>query len=462
MKKIVSLLLVFIIVSGICCVNLSAQSADITLEECLYQGFKNCETKIDVSDFNILWENVEEELYPILVDFEHMHPEIFHLSGGFSVSRGNKNGKNYLISVNVTYTVSAEEYKQQLRRFNFWVSEIVNKIDKDATDLEKILFVHEFFAANFEYDYSYTIYDAYNFLKNKTGVCQAYTLAFTAVMQKLGIFCTSAIDIGDNHCWNVVKLGNNYYNIDVTHDDGKYILNGCEMSNHCDRNHLLLSDTTMKTLDQHRCGWYTVGGDFKCTDASYENKLWQDYKNPSVYVDGVWYQVFGGDFEQKGYDVFYTALLYKTDVQNNKTLFKIFYIPARNEGMYYYSCNYNIFAVGDVIFGGGGNYIWRYSFGKDEFETIYTTNENIFEISYIGGGKIKLAIDNGDGTYSFKQHKFTIGDSDDNGKLDVNDVVSLKKYLLFNTTDYNVGFMDLNGDCFVDVLDFIEITKAVV
>jgi len=55
-----------------------------------------------------------------------------------------------------------------------------------------------------------------------------------------------------------------------------------------------------------------------------------------------------------------------------------------------------------------------------------------------------------------------IGDSDDNGSVDGNDIVSLKKYLLLHESDKNVGFMDLNGDCFVDILDIIAINKAVI
>jgi len=458
MKKVVSFVLALIITASLLCVGASAQSSELTVEEEIFNGLSNFKENIYIADYEIKADDIQN-LYG---DIRHLYPSMFHIGNSFRYSCYSRNGQDYVYSIYPVYNITQTEYAKRLRIFNFWISEIAGKVSENATELEKVLFVHEYFAEHFEYDYSYSIYDAYNFIKYKKGVCQAYTIAFTAVMQKLGVFCTAAIDDGDNHCWNVVKLGDNYYHIDITHDDGKYILNGCELSDHCGRDHLLLSDATMETLPLHRKGWYTVGGDFKCTDASYENNLWGDYEHPSSYVNGAWYQVFQGGFVQKGYEVFYTAQLYKTDKDNNKTLFKTFDIPALKVGTSYSSCNYNIFSVGDVIFGGGGNYIWRYSFSKDKFEFIYNTNKNIFEISYMGGGKIKLAIRNDDGTYSFEEYNFTMGDSDDNGSVDVNDMVSLKKYLLLHESDKNVGFMDLNGDCFVDVLDFIAINKTLV
>lgn len=457
MKKVISLFLATVITVCLFSVSALAQSVEPSVEDVLYNGFSAYDSEIYVADYKL----TVEEFKKALSGTKHLHPSAFHVSNRFSYYQYVENGVTYVYSMLPIYEIAQEEYEKQLKSFNFWIDEIVSKVPKDAIDLEKILFVHEYFAAHFEYDLSYQIYDAYNFLKYKTGVCQAYTLAFTAIMQRLGIFCTAAIDEPDNHCWNIVKLGNNYYHIDTTHDDPVCRVGDGTMSNMCRRDHLLLCDATMISLEQHRGGWYTVGGDFKCTDNSYENKIWQEYEQPTVNVGGEWYQISGGDFIWDNNIRCYTALLYKTDKNNNKTLFKTFNIPARIANGRYYGCNYNIFAVGDVIFGGGGNYIWRYSISKDEFNILCNTSQNIYEISYMGGGKIKLIINNGNGTYSFSRFDFLIGDSDDDGSVDVDDMVSLKKYILIRESDKNVGFMDLNGDCFVDVLDFIAIHKTV-
>ena len=61
---------------------------------------------------------------------------------------------------------------------------------------------------------------AYSALVNGQSVCAGYARAFQYIMQQLGIptyYCTGYS--GENHAWNIVKLYNDYYNVDTTWDD---------------------------------------------------------------------------------------------------------------------------------------------------------------------------------------------------------------------------------------------------
>ena len=67
---------------------------------------------------------------------------------------------------------------------------------------------------------------AYDCLKYGEGVCESYTRAYKAILDKLDINCIVAgggYKVSDtqteNHAWNYVKIGDKWYGVDVTHDD---------------------------------------------------------------------------------------------------------------------------------------------------------------------------------------------------------------------------------------------------
>ena len=65
------------------------------------------------------------------------------------------------------------------------------------------------------YDERY--YSPYDAFVKKRGLCMSYALAYQRIMQEMDIPCIYIK--GDNHAWNMVKLGGYWYNVDVTWDD---------------------------------------------------------------------------------------------------------------------------------------------------------------------------------------------------------------------------------------------------
>lgn len=65
---------------------------------------------------------------------------------------------------------------------------------------------------------------AYSALVNGKSVCAGYARAYQYLLQQLGIpcyYCTGYS--GGDHAWNIVKLEDGYYNVDVTWDDAAAI-----------------------------------------------------------------------------------------------------------------------------------------------------------------------------------------------------------------------------------------------
>lgn len=108
------------------------------------------------------------------------------------------------------------------------VKEILNELDLWAmNDYYKIRGVYDYITKNVVYDYAgldneYDLlkYSAYGALVENSCVCQGYANAFYRLMLELGV---DARYVGGNdpdasHGWNIVKLGNVYYDVDSTWD----------------------------------------------------------------------------------------------------------------------------------------------------------------------------------------------------------------------------------------------------
>lgn len=109
------------------------------------------------------------------------------------------------------------------------VSEVIASLDlAGKSEYEKIKAIYDYITQNVGYDYD-NLYDgsyilkhsAYAALINKTAVCQGYAVLFYRLALEAGLDARviSGIGNGGRHDWNIVKIGNFYYNLDSTWDD---------------------------------------------------------------------------------------------------------------------------------------------------------------------------------------------------------------------------------------------------
>lgn len=96
---------------------------------------------------------------------------------------------------------------------------IIAKIPADATEMEKVLFLHDYICTTFAYDGTHEVGDLYHLLQSGHGVCQAYVALYAYLLDLLGIANDYAISDRMNHIWNIVELGGNWYHADLTWDD---------------------------------------------------------------------------------------------------------------------------------------------------------------------------------------------------------------------------------------------------
>ena len=91
-------------------------------------------------------------------------------------------------------------------------------------------------------------------LLNKVAVCDGLSRAFTFMCAIEGIDCVRVTGTFDrvSHAWNKVKLGERWYNVDVTADTANYTINGGEYRSQLSHGFFLLSDNTFRTFSPRR------------------------------------------------------------------------------------------------------------------------------------------------------------------------------------------------------------------
>jgi hypothetical protein len=99
----------------------------------------------------------------------------------------------------------------------------------DMTQYQLELTAHDYIVNNCVYDnmnfLNNTIpdesYSAYGALVLGRSVCSGYTKAMKILMDKMGVecICVEGKAANSDHTWNIVKIGKEYYHIDVTLDD---------------------------------------------------------------------------------------------------------------------------------------------------------------------------------------------------------------------------------------------------
>ena len=109
---------------------------------------------------------------------------------------------------------------------------VLDKILKNSmSDLEKETAVYSWIVNNVDYDWTHQdvmretpreSFTPYGGLVNRTAVCLGYATTFQLLMDLAGVECITvagaAYSSQEDHSWNMVRLNNNWYCVDVTWD----------------------------------------------------------------------------------------------------------------------------------------------------------------------------------------------------------------------------------------------------
>jgi len=192
--------------------------------------------------------------------------------------------------------------------FDSYVQAIVDLIPDSYSDYEKVLFINDYLCTNYKYDTRYHthnaaklhISNAYDFFKEGTGVCQAYTLAFMAIMDELGIRCDSVASEEMNHIWNLVELNDKWYHVDVTWNDPCANIYDTDTLGKATHEYFLLSTEEIQNKEKPHYDFdvENLGYEFGTEFDDVEIDLSKSLKSSFIELNGIWYNTGYNDANQ--------------------------------------------------------------------------------------------------------------------------------------------------------------------
>ena len=167
-------------------------------------------SKVSADDF---WK----AYYAVLAD----HPEIFWVGSSAQIKESGLTKE--VVSYSFETTVPTEARASMKENLEAAADNCIMQISADATDYQKIKYVYEYLIDTVEYSSGSA--DSQNIqsaLLYRASVCAGYSKAFQYILNRMGLFCTyvtGTIKDGGDHGWNMVRIGGNYYYVDVTWGD---------------------------------------------------------------------------------------------------------------------------------------------------------------------------------------------------------------------------------------------------
>ena len=237
-------------------------------EEAIYAGLLARAETINLYSYGIPLTDVQNVYQSVINE----HPELFYVEAEYSYSYAGTAVYAIYPGYNTSYGSAEEE------RFRAVCDEILGQLEPDWSDLQKLLFLHDYIVTHVEYDNSLSRYNAYNALVEHSAVCQGYSLSFSYLGRQAGLDIRYVTSDTIAHAWNAVWLDGELFYIDCTWDDPS---NGW-YEGYCTHDNFLRSRDGAVTTGHTSSDWLCDGADVYENDVSstrYEdpaNAWWRD------------------------------------------------------------------------------------------------------------------------------------------------------------------------------------------
>lgn len=385
---------------------------------------------------------------------------------------------SYVKSIIFTYRDSGS-YSAMSSEVAAEIDRILSVVDDSMSDLEKALAVNDYFCTNYSYDLS----KPYNFtmeelLESKTGVCQAYALAYYYILNDcLDIDCALVTSDPMVHMWNAIKIDGEWYHVDVTWNDPVSDMPGRARHKYFVKSS---SDFLSGGSDERHYGWKFKGKnynsdqnlDIECSSDKYDDYFWNDIDTQILFDDEHYYYIGYSDEENSSGN----CCVLKKDKSSGKTneLFEIndyWFVWGSSNTVYANKFSTlakfdDLIAVNttDTVFviDTDGKVCQKYDLANDK------SDANIYFLQ-ISGNNIKCTMSRDLVQFGIEDEisfKLTPGDAqvrDINGDSEVSsdDTNLLSEYFTGWSRYFNIMSADLNKDGKLNRLDLLLFAQSI-
>ena len=267
-KRLLSLALALVLALSIVPTAKAADDLVELAQKKIINGYATGATTVDLSDYSLTQYRLEK-----LYDQLYYSNQLPWYANSYKYTYTESTG------IVQTFTpLYLDETEYDRGTYERRVAEILAEtVRPGMTQLEIALSVHDYLAANAQYDETKTYYEGYDLLVRGTAVCNGYAEAYMDVLKRAGVECHYVISTIMDHGWNQVKLGDHWYHVDVTWDDPSPDRQG-----NVEHTYFMLSDETIGSLEKPH---YAYDALHESTDTTYDGQDYWDDVSGRVYFE---------------------------------------------------------------------------------------------------------------------------------------------------------------------------------
>ncbi len=236
------------------------------------------------SDISIIYSNVIND-----------NPDLFYVSSSIKYSYNDKT--NVVSSLYPNYAVEGKDLTKARSIYQKGFNYALGLVDENMDDVQKALVIHDYLCLIATYplisnnsDDKQIFHSAYGMFYDRTVVCAGYALAYSAILNYLGIPCKYVISDTMMHAWNIVQINGKWYNVDLTYDDLYNTLG--------ENAHSMIAHSCFLKSTAAMCGnigvWHKdiiYPDGITCDDTTYDNAFWNDINSNIPVVNGDYYYI---------------------------------------------------------------------------------------------------------------------------------------------------------------------------
>ncbi len=196
-----------------------------------YDGTGEYDSRMDGIKGEYVWTDdldediTQDDAWLVICTMRNDHPELFWVKSayGCSLGWGQSDVCSAVYLFYYTYDTTIQAAKADVMSVT---DKFLSAAPQSGSDYEKEKYFHDALAAHITYNINEMDQGAYTAMVKGEGVCAGYATAFQYLLQCAGIesFVVTGWGKGGCHAWNTVKLGDDWYFVDLTWDDQSRVI----------------------------------------------------------------------------------------------------------------------------------------------------------------------------------------------------------------------------------------------
>lgn len=255
-------------------------------EKAMYDVLNNVTDYIGFNVFDsITFEWGKKMLTGVINDF----PQFFYVSSSFDYQTTKWFGNSYVTGIWPMYSMSKDEIASARTTFDNGVNKAMACVNNTMDDAQKALVIHDYLLSNSYYcEDGYYTHSAYGMFKNRRTVCAGYTLAYSYIMNKLGIPCQYMYSESMAHAWNCIEIDGLWYQCDLTWDDTTASYGVNQDAYGIVAHQYFLKSKDYMTNNGHNEFLVRID-DLSTDNTRFDNAFWNDISTPIPVDNGTYY-----------------------------------------------------------------------------------------------------------------------------------------------------------------------------